>query len=217
MGDFDIIFRYFDSYMKGLGTTVLVSVMALVGSFLLGTVIAVFRITPSRTLRAIGAAYVEFIRNIPILLVVYGFYWGLPLLGVTLDGFTCGTIGLIVYTASFVAEAIRAGIMAVPKGQREAAEASGLSYVQTMREVILPQALRIVIPPLSNQFINLVKNSSILGVFAGFDLMYFGDQIAYKTYATVETYFYVGVLYLLLTLPLSYMALWLERRLGRTG
>ncbi|MFD1953274.1 amino acid ABC transporter permease [Paenibacillus thailandensis] len=217
MGDWDIVIRYFDSYMRGLGYTVLASVLALVGSFVLGTVIAVFRITPSRALRAAGTAYVEFIRNIPVLLVVYAFYWGLPLLGVTLDGFTCGTIGLTVYTAAFIAEAIRAGILSVPKGQREAAEASGLTYVQTMRYVILPQAVRIVIPPLSNQFINLVKNSSILSVFAGFDLMYFGDQIAYETYATVETYIYVAVFYLLLTLPLSYMSNRLERRLSKAG
>jgi putative glutamine transport system permease protein len=217
MVDFTIFTDNFGTYMKGFGNTIVVSAIALIGSFVLGTIIAVFRISGVKPLQWLGTAYVEFIRNIPLLLVVFAFYYGLPAVGITLDGFTCGTIGLTVYTASFVAEAIRAGIMSVPKGQSEAARASGLTYVQTMRFVVLPQAIKIVIPPLSNQFINLVKNSSVLGIFAGFDLMYYGDIVASKTYATLDTYIFVGLLYLVLTLPLSYAALKLERRLAKTG
>ncbi len=107
--------------------------------------------------------------------------------------------------------------MSVPKGQTEAAQSSGLTYVQTMRYVVLPQAIKIVIPPLSNQFINLVKNTSVLSVIAGLDLMYFGDKIASRTYATFDTYIFVALFYLVLTLPLSYMALQLERRLAKHG
>ena len=217
MPDVSIFTDYFGLYMKGFGNTIWASVIALLGSFVLGTVIAVFRICSVKLLRWIGTAYVEFIRNIPLLLVVFVFFNGLPSLGVTLSGFTCGTIGLMVYTASFVAEAIRAGIMSVPIGQTEAARASGLTYMQTMRHVVLPQAIKIVIPPLSNQFINLVKNSSILSIFAGFDLMYYGDQVVSKTYATFDTFIFVAVLYLVLTLPLSFAALRLERRLAKNG
>ncbi|UQZ85715.1 putative glutamine ABC transporter permease protein GlnM [Paenibacillus konkukensis] len=217
MPDITIFTDYFGTYMKGFGNTILSSAIALVGSFLLGTIIAVFRITPLKPLQWFGTAYVEFIRNIPLLLVIFVFFYGLPSIGVTLSGFVCGTIGLTIYTAAFVAEAIRAGIMAVPKGQTEAARASGLDYMQTMRHVVLPQAIKIVIPPLSNQFINLVKNSSILGAFAGLDLMYYADQVASKTYATFDTYIFVAVLYLVLTLPLSYMALHLERKLAKAG
>lgn len=217
MPDFTIFTDYFDLYMKGFGNTIVSSAIALIGSFVIGTIIAVFRITTIKTLQWVGTAYVEFIRNIPLLLVIFVFFYGLPSVGVTLSGFVCGTVGLMVYTAAFVAEAIRAGIMSVPKGQLEAARASGLNYVQSMRFVILPQAIKIVIPPLSNQFINLVKNSSILGAFAGLDLMYYGDQVASKTYATFDTYIFVAVLYLILTLPLSYMALHLERKLAKAG
>lgn len=217
MPDFTIFTDYFELYMKGFGNTILSSAVALIGSFLLGTIIAVFRITSVKPLQWLGTVYVEFIRNIPLLLVIFVFFYGLPSIGVTLSGFVCGTVGLTVYTAAFVAEAIRAGIMAVPKGQTEAARASGLNYFQTMRFVVLPQAIKIVIPPLSNQFINLVKNSSILGAFAGLDLMYYGDQVASKTYATFDTYIFVAVLYLVLTLPLSYMALHLERKLAKAG
>ncbi|UJF33570.1 amino acid ABC transporter permease [Paenibacillus hexagrammi] len=217
MPDFSIFTGYWDVYMKGFGNTILSSIIALAGSFVLGTIIAVFRISSVKPLRWLGTIYVEFIRNIPLMLVVFVFFYGLPSIGVTLSGFVCGTTGLAVYTASFIAEAIRAGIMSVPKGQMEAAQSSGLTYVQAMRYVILPQAIKIVIPPLSNQFINLVKNSSVLGVFAGMDLMYFADQVASDTYATFDTYIFVAALYLVLTLPLSYGALRLERRLARTN
>jgi aspartate/glutamate/glutamine transport system permease protein len=120
-----------------------------------------------------------------------------------------------VYTASFIAEAIRAGIMSVPKGQTEAARASGLSYVHTMRHVILPQALKIVIPPLSNQFINLIKNSSILSVVAGFDLMYYGESVNSETLQTFSAYIFVAMFYLVLTFPLSFAVGRMERRLAR--
>lgn len=213
--DFSILTDYFSLYLEGFWGTVLSSVLALIGSFVLGAVIAVFRITPVKALRWFGTGYVEFVRNIPLLLVVYIFYYGPSTLGFTLDGFTAGTIGLAVYTSAFIAEAIRAGIMAVPKGQTEAARSSGLSYIQTMTNVILPQAIKLVIPPLGNQFINLIKNSSVLTIVAGFDLMYFADSISTETYRTFDTYIFVAVFYLVLTVPLSYGVRVWERRLQR--
>ncbi|WP_342564206.1 amino acid ABC transporter permease [Paenibacillus sp. FSL R7-0345] len=215
MMDFSILTDYFSLYLEGFWGTVLSSVLALIGSFVLGAIIAVFRITTVRGLRWFGTGYVEFVRNIPLLLVVYIFYYGPSALGFTLDGFTAGTIGLAVYTSAFIAEAIRAGIMAVPKGQMEAARSSGLSYIQTMTDVILPQAIKLVIPPLGNQFINLIKNSSVLTIVAGFDLMYFADSISTETYRTFDTYIFVAVFYLVLTVPLSYGVRVWERRLQR--
>lgn len=213
--DFSLLIDHYDTFLKGFLNTIWASLLGLLGSFVLGTVIAVFRITRSRTLRWFGTAYVEFLRNIPLLLVVFLFYLGLPSLGVTLSGFASGTMGLAVYTSAFIAEAIRAGIMAVPKGQTEAARSSGLTYVQAMLYVVLPQAIKLVIPPLGNQFINLVKNSSILSIVAGFDLMYYGDIIATETFDTINTYIFVALFYLLLTLPLSYGTRILERKLAR--
>ncbi|WP_178023545.1 amino acid ABC transporter permease [uncultured Paenibacillus sp.] len=213
--DFTILTDYFDVYLEGFRGTVLSSLLALAGSFLLGALIAVFRIAPVRPLRWFGTGYVEFIRNIPLLLVVYIFYYGPSTLGVPLDGFTAGTIGLAVYTSSFIAEAIRAGILAIPKGQTEAARSSGLSYAQTMLHIILPQAIKLVIPPLGNQFINLIKNSSVLTIVAGLDLMYFADIVNTETYRTFDTYILVALFYLVLTLPLSYGVRVWERRLER--
>ncbi|HZG59785.1 MAG TPA: amino acid ABC transporter permease [Anoxybacillus sp.] len=215
MLDFSIIVEHWDMYMQGFGNTVKAIKLALLGSLLIGIVIAVFRIAPVRLFNWLGAAYVEFIRNIPLILVVFIFFFGFPALGVRLDSFTAGTLGLTVYTAAFIAEVIRAGILSVPKGQMEAARSSGLTYLQAMRYIILPQAIKLVIPPLGNQFINLVKNSSVLGVIAGLDLMYFGDLISSETFVTFDVYIFVAVFYLVLTVPLSLGVGFLERRLAR--
>ncbi|WP_028594171.1 amino acid ABC transporter permease [Paenibacillus assamensis] len=204
-----------DRYIEGFLNTLTISIFALIGSFVLGTVIAVMRIASIRPLRWIGTAYVEFIRNIPLLLVVAIFYHGLAFLG--LSGFVAGGIGLTIYTAAYIADAIRAGIQSIPKGQIEAARSSGLSYLQAMRFIVLPQAIKIVIPPLGNQFLNLIKNSAILGVYAGADLMYFGDQINSDTFDTFNVYLLVGVFYLLLTIPTSFAVRALERRMARAG
>ncbi|MDO3409116.1 amino acid ABC transporter permease [Saccharibacillus sp. CPCC 101409] len=217
MLDFSILTNHLPEYGEGFLNTIKASVFALLGSFVLGTIIAVFRISGFKPLRLIGAAYVEFIRNIPILIVVLFFFLGLPSLGFKLDGFQAGTLGLTVYTAAFIAEAIRAGIQSVPAGQTEAARSSGMTYMQTMLHVVLPQAIKLVIPPLSNQFINLIKNSSVLTIVSGFDLMYFADIISSETYVTFSTYIFAAVFYLLLTLPLSFAALALEKRLARSA
>lgn len=199
-------------FLEGLRVTVLTSLIALLCSFILGTIIAVMRIAPIKPLNWLGSVYVEFIRNIPVLVVVFFTY-----LAGSFSGMVAGTIGLTIYTAAFIAEAIRAGILSVPKGQMEAARSTGLSYGQAMRLIILPQAIKIVIPPLGNQFLNLVKNSSLLAVVAGGDLMYQGDLISAMTYVTFDTYIFVALFYLVLTIPLSIGVGYLEKRLARSN
>ena len=213
-GKFDIhvLFNHWDRFAEGFIHTIEASVLALIGSFVLGVIIAVMRISPIRALNVIGTVYVEFIRNIPLLLVVFFFFLGIPSLGRPLDGFTSGTLGLMVYTASFIAEAIRAGIQSVPAGQTEAARATGLSYIQTMLHIVLPQAIKIVLPAIGNQFIKLVKNSSILAVVTGMDLMYYADLLNSDTFLPLTVYTIVAVFYLVLTLPLSFAVHYMERR-----
>ena len=214
--NFSILTENFDMYMDGFLHTLLASFIALAGSFALGVLIAVMRITAFKPLLWIGTAYVEFIRNIPLLLITFVFYFGLPNAGLRLDGFQAGTIALTIYTSAFIAEAIRAGIQTVPKGQMEAARSSGFTYSQAMRYIILPQAVKIVIPPLGNQFLNLVKNSSILGVVAGLDLMYQADLVSSSTLVVFDVYIFVSLFYLILTIPLSIGVHYLERRLGKS-
>lgn len=217
MLDFSILVDHSDLYAEGFFNTLKVSLIALLSSTILGTVLAIFRISSFRLLRWIGTVYVEFVRNIPLILVVFFFYMGLPAAGIRFESFIAGTIGLSVYTSAFIAETVRAGILSVSKGQTEAARSSGLTYLQTMRYIILPQAIRIVIPPMGNQFLNLVKNSSILGVIAGLDLMYYGDLISAATYVTFDVYIFVALLYLVITIPLSLLVNYLERRLAVSG
>ncbi|MEC3839054.1 amino acid ABC transporter permease [Bacillus amyloliquefaciens] len=214
--NFSILTENFDMYMDGFLHTLLASFIALAGSFALGVLIAVMRITAFKPIQWIGTTYVEFIRNIPLLLITFVFYFGLPNAGLRLDGFQAGTIALTIYTSAFIAEAIRAGIQTVSKGQMEAARSSGFTYSQAMRYVILPQAVKIVIPPLGNQFLNLVKNSSILGVVAGLDLMYQADLVSSSTLVVFDVYIFVALFYLLLTIPLSIAVHYLERRLGKS-
>lgn len=213
--DFSILTNNLDLYLEGFKYTVMSSIVALIGSFILGTIMAVMRIAPIRVLNWIGSVYVEFIRNIPLVLIAFVFYFAFPVMGITLNGFIAGTAALTIYTAAFIAEVIRAGILSVPKGQMEAARSSGLTYVQAMYYVVLPQAIKIVIPPLGNQFLNLVKNSSILGIIAGADLMYQGDLISTRTFVTFDVYIFVGMFYLLLTVPLSMLVRYFEKRLAK--
>ena len=209
------IFSKFSSQLfVGLGWTVLSSVIALFFSLIIGTIFAIMEVVPSKVMRVIGHAYVEIMRNIPLLVITMFFYLVIPMYVVKINGFTAGTIGLTLYTSAFIAETIRSGIQSVSSGQMEGARSTGMTYWQAMRYIILPQAFKIVIPPLGNQFVNLVKNSSVLAFVAGFDLMYQANSIASATFDTINSYLVVGVLYLIVTLPISYYMRHLEKKLG---
>ena len=216
MLDFSILINHFDMYWDGFKITLLISLIALIASFFIGAIVAVMRILPVAPIRWLAIAYVEFFRNIPLLVIAFFFYFGTPALGLQFSGFTAGTIALTIYTSAFIAEAIRSGILAVPKGQMEAARSSGLGYAQTMRMIILPQAIKIVVPPIGNQFINLVKNSSILALIAGTELMYQADLISAKTYVVFDVYIFVAFFYLIITIPLSIGVNYLEKRLAKS-
>jgi len=206
--------QYWPLALQGFVNTVLASVIALIGSVLIGTLMGMLQLTPNKFVRGIANIYVEFFRNIPLLVIVMFFYVVVPMYWMNLSGFWAGTIGLTIYTSSFIADNVRAGILTVPDAQMEAGLSQGMKRSQVMRYIILPQAIRIVIPPLGNQFINLVKNSSILAMVAGLDLMYYGDYVAMETFNTFDTYILVGILYLVITLPLTYFTQKVEAKLG---
>ena len=209
-----ILNNHSDMLLEGFKFTLYSSLIALVISLVIGTLLAIFQISTNKVVRILASSYVEFFRNIPLLIIVMFFYVIVPLYWFQIDGFIAGTIGLTIYTSAFIAETIRAGILSVPKGQMEAGLSTGFTYSQTMRYIVLPQAVKIVIPPLGNQFINLVKNSSVLAMVAGLDLMYQGDLIASETFNTFETYILIGLIYLIITLPLTYLMAYIERRLA---
>lgn len=209
--------EYHSLFFEGFKITIYSSVIALVFSLIIGTLMAIFQLSQNRIVRGLSKAYVEFFRNIPLLIIAMFFVVVVPMHWISLDGFQAGTIALIIYTSAFIAETVRSGIQTVPKGQMEAGLSSGFTYWQTMRYLILPQAFKIVIPPLGNQFINLVKNSSVLAMVAGLDLMYQADSVANTTFETFNTYIIAALFYLVLTLPLSYLMNHLEKRWSVTG
>ena len=152
-------------FLSGFGWTIVSSVLALIGSLVLGTIFALLEVVPNKVANIIGRIYIEVVRNIPLLVITMFFYVVIANI-VKISGFAAGTLGLTLYTSAFIAETVRAGINAVPKGQLEGAMSNGLSWWQGMRYVVLPQAFKLVIPPLGNQFINLIKNSSVLAFVA---------------------------------------------------
>ena len=212
-----ILTTYSDVLIDGFLNTLYSSIIALFFSLIIGTLMAIFQLSKTKWIKGLANAYVEFFKNIPLLIIVMFFYVVVPLYWFSIDGFTAGTIGLTIYTSAFIAETVRAGIMGVPKGQTEAGLSTGLTQNETMRYIILPQAFKIVIPPLGNQFINLVKNSSVLAMVTGLDLMYQGDLIASETFNTFDTYILIGLIYLIITLPLTYLMSYIERRLNVTS
>ncbi|CAK1242639.1 amino acid ABC transporter permease [Fructobacillus tropaeoli] len=206
--------QYFSVFVQGFGHTLLASIIALIGSLVLGTLFAIMQVSSSKAGRIIGNIYVQVFRNIPLLIITLFLYLAVAKV-IKMTGFVVGTVGLTLYTSAFIAESVRAGILSIEAGQMEGARANGLTFNQAMRVIILPQAFKVAIPSLGNQFINLVKNSSILAFVGGLDLMYQGNLVAASSFDTFTTYIIIGVFYLVITMPLSYYVQHLETKLKK--
>lgn len=199
--------------LLGLGTTLRLSLASMGVALLLGTLIGVFRVGPVAPLRWFAAGYVEFFRDIPLLPVLVFVYSGLPKAGLRLPtAFESAVAGLGVYTAAFVAEVVRAGLQSIHRGQIEAALSLGMSFPQMVRLVLLPQAFRMMIPPLGTVFIALVKNTSIASAIAVEELLYQAEFIIGRTFADWPMLL-AFLLYLVITVPMSGLVNLLERRL----
>jgi glutamate transport system permease protein len=162
---------YFGQIMVGLGTALSLTVIGFAGALVLGTILAVFRIGPITPLRLVGTVYVEVLRNIPLLCLLILFVFGLPDIGIVFDLYTTVAICLALFNAAFVCEAIRTGINTVPVGQAEAARALGLTFTQSLRTVVLPQAFQSMIQPLVNVFIGVLLGSSLASAVGVMDLL----------------------------------------------
>ena len=202
-------------FVDGFWTTIRLTLIAAVIALGLGLIVALFRVSPLGPLRWIGTAYVEFIRNVPLLAHLFFWVYGLPFVGILLPEFVAAFCGLGFYTAAFVGEAIRAGIQGVNRGQIEAARGLGLSYVRMMRLIVLPQAIAAVVPPLGNLVIAMTKNTSVAAGVTVPELLYQTQVINARTFATYPVFFTSAALYLLLTLPLGAAVSHLERTLTR--
>ncbi len=207
------VLRDWQVFAEGFGMTILVSVLALVLALVLGVLFGMMGTAQSKPLRYLNRIYVEFIQNTPLVIQIFFLYNGLPYLGIMLPVFWVGMLGIGVYHGAYVAEVVRAGILSTPKGQFEAAYAQGFSYWGAMRYVILPQAKRMAYPPLTNLAVNLIKNTSVMAMVAGGELMYHADSWASSNLYYGPAYIITGLLYIALCLPLATYAKYLERRL----
>ncbi len=206
--------------ISGMGDTILISVIAAAISIILGLVVALPGHSAKRGWRIVNRVYVEFIRSIPLLPMLFWVFYGLPLifksmgLNIPIDPFWGAIITLAISDSAFTAEIYRSGIQSISKGQSEAAQTIGLSYMQTMQYVILPQAVRRILPPLANQFIYIVKMSAFASVIGMQELTRRANELVVTEYRPLEIYSLLIVEYLILVLIISAGVRWLERRMG---
>lgn len=213
-------FANMDQLWQGFSVTLQVVVAGLILSLVLGTILGVFSTTRSRVLRAISRIYVEFYQNTPLPVQVFFMYMAGPKILQTITGasspvriapFVLGFVGVGLYHAAYISEVIRTGIEAVPRGQMEAAQSQGFTRAQSYLYIILPQTFKVILPPLCNQALNLVKNSSVLALVAGGDLMYNADGFV-STWGYLQGYIMACVLYFIICFPLAVLVQWLEKR-----
>lgn len=206
--------------VSGMGATILISVIAATISIILGLIVALPGQSANRWLRLINRLYVEFVRSIPLLPMLFWVFYGLPIvfksmgLNIPIDPFWGAVITLAISDSAFTAEIYRSGIQSIARGQSEAAQTIGLNYYQTMRYVILPQAVRRILPPLANQFIYIVKMSAFASVIGMQELTRRANELVVTEYRPLEIYSLLIVEYLVLVLIISAGVRWLERRMG---
>lgn len=208
----EALFRDWTIFAEGFGRTILAAILALALALALGIIFGVFATTDSKILRAISRVFVEFIQNTPLVIQIFFLYNGLPHIGIMFDVFAVGVLGVGVYHGAYIAEVVRAGIQSIPRGQMEAARSQGFNHVKAMRYIILPQAVKVVLPPLTNQAVNLIKNTSVMALVAGGELMYRADSWSSSNLYYGPAYVVVGLLYLILCFPLAKLAQRLERK-----
>jgi putative glutamine transport system permease protein len=214
------LFENVTPFFSGMLMTLKVVAVGLAVAMIIGVILGIFSTTKIKSLQVISRIYVEFYQNTPLVVQVFFYYNGLPMIlkailnssrPVRLSKFLLGVVGVGLYHGAYIAEVIRTGIEAIPKGQAEAAYSQGFTQLQTMRYIILPQTLKIILPPLANQALNLVKNTSVLALVAGMDLMYYADNYVSST-SYLQGYILCAVLYFIICYPLAVLARKLELR-----
>ena len=217
-----IIKTYGNMLLSSLGNTLLLTLLALIFAMIIGLIFALMNVGKNRIFNFIGTVYVDAVRGVPLIVLAYFIYFGVPQ-GIKMMGFTnfklpalqAGVIALSMNCGAYMAEIIRAGIESVDKGQMEAARSLGLPYGTSMRRVVLPQAIRTMIPSIINQFIITLKDTSILSVIGFPELTNMGKTISGNTFKSIQTWAVVGIMYMVVIVTLSRVAKYIERRIKR--
>ena len=219
-----IVQTYWSMLLRALGQTLLLTLLSLIFAMVIGMVFGLMNVGRNRLLNFIGTIYVDAVRGVPLIVLAYFIYFGVPagikMMGIQnfrLSALQAGTIALSMNCGAYMAEIIRAGIESVDKGQMEASRSLGLTYAKSMRLVVLPQAIRTMIPSIINQFIITLKDTSILSVIGFPELTNMGKTISGNTFKSLQTWAIVGIMYMVVIVTLSKVAKRIERRtsLGR--
>ena len=222
---FQPIFRYvFGSYAGGDGIFMTLKLTAVAFLFILvvGMVMGVMRVSSVGILKGIASLYVEIVRGVPVLVWILWIYFGLPvffrdvlgLKDMRIAGFPAAVAAFTFAYGAYMTEIFRAGIQSIPKGQMEASRSLGMNYIQAMRHIILPQAVRVILPPVSNEFVTLLKDSSLISVLGLEDITRRGREWVGRTFASFDTYMVVALLYLILTVFFTRVSTAIERQLS---
>jgi cystine transport system permease protein len=213
--DVDLAIRSAPFILQGLSYTIWISLVTFVIGLILGFFTALARMSKYRILRWPARAYISVIRGTPLLVQLFILYFGLPVIGITLTPVFAGIVGLSLNVGGYSAETIRAALLSIPKGQWEAATALNMSYWQTMRRIIIPQALRVATPPLANTFLSLVKDTSLLSAITVPEMLYQAKIIGGREFDYMTVYILVAIFYWIICTFLSAFQNWLEKRMGR--
>ena len=197
--DTGIIINTLPILLKGCVMTVELTVITLIVGTVLGILLALAKLSKNTVFRIISGFYTWIFRGTPLLLQLFFFYYGLPFIGIELSPFLAAVLGLSLNCAAYMAEIVRGGIQSIDKGQFEAAKALSFSYTDTMRKIILPQTFKVIIPPVGNEFIAILKDTSLVSTIAMVELMRSSQQMYATTFKPIEIFLTSGILYLLMT------------------
>ncbi|MBO4852171.1 MAG: amino acid ABC transporter permease [Schwartzia sp.] len=211
--NFELMAQAMPLLLMGAGVTIKITAISVLLGILIGLFIGIARISTNRVIHLVAAVYVDFLRGTPLLVQIFLVYFALPVVtGQRIDPFLAAIAACSINSSAYVAEIFRAGIQSIDAGQMEAGRSLGMTWTQTMRYIIVPQAARRVIPPLGNEFIALLKDSSLVSVIGFEELTRRGQLIIARTYASLEIWLCVAIIYLAMTVSISRLVAWLERR-----
>lgn len=211
--NFDLMAQAMPLLLTGAAVTVKITALSVLLGIIIGLFVGIARISTYRVVHWLAAVYVDFLRGTPLLVQIFLVYFALPVVtGQRIDPFVAAIAACSINSSAYVAEIFRAGIQSIDAGQMEAGRSLGMTWLQTMRYIIVPQAARRVIPPLGNEFIALLKDSSLVSVIGFEELTRRGQLIIARTYASLEIWLCVAIIYLVMTVSISRLVAWLERR-----
>ena len=211
--DFDLVTRSFPLLLLGAGVTIQITALSVGFGLVIGVFMGMARLSKMWVILSFAAVYVDFIRGTPLLVQIFLIYFALPIIiGQRIDPFVAAITACSVNSGAYVAEIFRGGIQSIDKGQMEAGRSLGMTWWQTMRFIVLPQAFKRVIPPLGNEFIAMLKDSSLVSVIGFEELTRRGQLIIARTYGSFEIWLTVAFIYLVMTLSISRLVAYLERR-----